>query len=474
MRHSPTRWHCLPRPDEEILLPRLPTHSKPQNVARNEHTQFDDALLMPTPRNLVVAQSGGPSPVINNSLRGIIETARELDSIGTIFGARHGIEGVLKEELLDLSGQPAEEISLLEYTPAAGSIGTCRYKLHADQTEDFDRVIEVLRTHQIGFFLYIGGNDSMDTAQKIADLAQRRGLDLVAVGVPKTIDNDMGDSALKLIDHTPGYGSAAKYWMHMVQNANEENAGSCPADPVLVLQAMGRKIGYIPAAARLADPAREMPLQIYLAERPLPLERLADEVNDELRRGGRALVVISEGFDVGELGEATDSFGHTSYSSSQTTVAQVVVNYLNHLGLTAKGAARGNVPGTDQRHSMAYVSPVDLEEAYQVGRKATELAAAGVSGFMATILREAGPEYRVRYDQVPLVDVANSERTFPTAWIAESSHDVTDDFVDYAGPLVGEEMVRLPLERGRQRMSRFEPIYAEQKLDGYVPQADRN
>ena len=179
-------------------------------------------------RNLVVAQSGGPSPVINNSLRGIVETARETAEIGTVYGGRHGIEGVLKEELLDLSAQPAEEISLLRYTPAAGSIGTCRYKLKPNQTEDFDRVIEVFKAHDVGYFLYIGGNDSMDTANKVAELAHERGLDLVGVGVPKTIDNDVGDSEFKLIDHTPGYGSAAKYWMHMVQNANEENDGSSP------------------------------------------------------------------------------------------------------------------------------------------------------------------------------------------------------------------------------------------------------
>ena len=135
---------------------------------------------------------------------------------------------MLKEELLDLSAQSAEEVALLRYTPAAGSIGTCRYKLKPSQTEDFDRVIEVFKAHDVGYFLYIGGNDSMDTANKVAELARERGLDLVGVGVPKTIDNDVGDSEFKLIDHTPGYGSVAKYWMHMVQNANEENAGSSP------------------------------------------------------------------------------------------------------------------------------------------------------------------------------------------------------------------------------------------------------
>lgn len=424
-------------------------------------------------RNLVVAQSGGPTPVINSSLRGIVEAAREFQAIGTVFGARHGIEGVLKEELLDLSAQPVEEVALLRFTPAAGSIGTCRYKLRSNQTEDFDRVIEVLRAHQVGYLLYIGGNDSMDTAAKIAQLARQRGLDLVAVGVPKTIDNDVGDSEFRLIDHTPGYGSVARYWMHKVQEANEENAGSAPADPVLVMQAMGRKIGFIPAAARLADPAREMPLQIYLAESQCGLAQLADQVNDRLRRAGRCIVVISEGFDVGDLGEMKDSFGHTEFGSSKLTVAQVVVNYLNQVGLPCKGAARGNVPGTDQRHSMTYASAVDLDEAYRLGQKAVELAAAGQSGFMATILREPGPIYSIRYEKVPLTEVANSERTFPAKWMAPNGCDVTDDFVRYAKPLLGSDMISLPTIDGRQRMTRFQPIFAEQKLPKYVPQADR-
>ena len=424
-------------------------------------------------RNLVVAQSGGPTPVINSSLQGIIEAARDLPAIGRVYGARHGIEGVLKEELLDLSGQSAEEVALLRFTPAAGSIGTCRYKLKKGQDEDFQRVIDVLRAHQVGYFLYIGGNDSMDTANKIAQLAHERGLDLVAVGVPKTIDNDVGDSEFRLIDHTPGYGSVARYWMQMVQNANEENAGSSPADPVLVLQAMGRKIGFIPAAARLADPGREMPLQIYLAESPSTLRQLADQVNDQLRRSGRCLVVVSEGFDVGDLGKVNDAFGHTSFGSSKLTVAQVVVNYLNESGLAAKGAARGNVSGTDQRHSMAYASPVDLDEAFALGQTAVGLAAAGQSGNMATILRNPGPAYSVRYDKVPLAEVANSERTFPSGWIAPSGCDVTDEFLRYARPLVGNDMVSLPIVDGRQRLTRFAPVYAQPQLPKYVPQAER-
>jgi 6-phosphofructokinase 1 len=424
-------------------------------------------------KNLVVAQSGGPTPVINSSLQGIIEAARDIEAIGTVYGARHGIEGVLKEELLDLSAQRAEEVNWLRFTPAAGSIGTCRYKLKSGQDEDFQRVIDVLRAHEVGYFLYIGGNDSMDTAERLARLARARGLDLVVVGVPKTIDNDVGDSEFRLIDHTPGYGSVARYWMHMVQNANEENAGSCPADPVLVMQAMGRKIGFIPAAARLADPGREMPLQIYLAESPCSLPHLAERVNDQLRRAGRCLLVVSEGFDVGELGDAKDAFGHAAFGSAKLTAAQVVVNYLNQFGLAAKGAARANVPGTDQRHSMAYASPVDLDEAYALGQTAAALAGAGQGGYMATILRNPGPGYSVRYDKVPLGEVANSERTFPADWIAPCGNDVTDEFVRYARPLLGDDMIRLPIVDGRQRLTRFAPLVAEKKLPAYVPQADR-
>ncbi|MCS7260959.1 MAG: diphosphate--fructose-6-phosphate 1-phosphotransferase [Anaerolineae bacterium] len=425
-------------------------------------------------KNVVVAQSGGPTPVINSTLRGIVEMCKAMpDHFGTVYAGLHGIEGVLKEELLNLSAQPDEEIALLSVTPAAGSIGTCRYKLKTTQQEDFERIIEVFKAHQVGYFFYIGGNDSMDTAHKVAKLAHERGLDLVAVGGPKTIDNDVGDSEFKLIDHTPGYGSVARYWALTVQGANEENAGSYPADPVLVLQAMGRRIGFIPAAARLADPHRQMPLQIYLPESGITLEEMADLVNDELKRSKRCIVVVSEGFDVGAIGERRDAFGHVQFSSSETTVEQVVVNYLNKVGLAARGAARGNIPGTDQRHNMIYASTVDMEEAYKLGQKAVQIAVEDGSGYMSTILREPGPIYRVRYDKVPLELVANSERKFPRQWIAESRIDVTDEFIAYARPLIGDNWPSVPLVNGLQRFARLERIMADQKLPAYVPQAYR-
>ncbi len=424
------------------------------------------------PGNVIVAQSGGPSPVINSSLRGVIDTCKVFpETFGTIYAGRHGIEGVLKEDLLDLSAQDPEEVALLRYTPAAGSIGTCRYKLKKGQDKDFQRVIDVMKAHDIGYFFYNGGNDSMDTAHKISVLANEQGLDLVAVGIPKTIDNDVGDSEFKLIDHTPGYGSVARYWMGMVQNANEENAGSCPSDPVLVLQAMGRKIGFIPAAARLADPDRAMPLQIYMAESGVTAEEMCDLVNDALKANGRCLVVVSEGFDVGELGETRDNFGHTQFSASKTTAAQKVIMMLNEKGLPVPGTARCQVSGTDQRDTCCYASVVDLDEAYKVGQKAVLIAQAGENGWMATLLREPGPIYNVRYDKVPLEKVANSERTFPKDWIAENRIDVTDDFVRYARPLVGEDWASVPVINGRQRFARFEPVFAEKKLTEYTLQA---
>jgi hypothetical protein len=377
-------------------------------------------------KNVVVAQSGGPTPVINASLRGVVDGCHAYPSVfGTVYAGYHGVEGVLKEELLDLSAQAEEELCLLSTTPAAGAIGTCRYKLKPSQAEDFERVIEVFRAHDVGFFFYNGGNDSMDTAHKVAILAAERDLDLVAVGVPKTVDNDVGGSLsaageFGLIDHTPGYGSVARYWALTVQNANEENAGSCPSDPVLVLQAMGRKIGFIP---------------------------------------------------VGNLGELKDAFGHTTFSSSKMTVERVVVNYLNERGLPTRGAARGNTPGTDQRHNMIYASTVDLEEAYRVSQKAVQIAVEDGSGYMSTLLREPGPIYNVRYDKVPLELVANSERCFPEAWIAGNRLDVTEEFVRYARPLIGDHWPAIPLVNGRQRFSKLQPIFAEKKLPAYVPQA---
>jgi len=210
-----------------------------------------------------------------------------------------------------------------------------------------------------------------------------------------------------------------------------------------------------------------------MPESGVTLKELTDNVNDELKRSGRCIVVVSEGFDVGDIGEIKDSFGHTAFSSSSLTVQQIVVNHLNKVGLRARGSARGQVVGTDQRDTIIYASVVDLDEAYKVGQKAVLIAVEEGSGYMATILRKPGLIYNVDYDKVPLDLIANSEREFPKNWITSNRIDVTDDFIRYARPLIGEDWVSVPVVNGRQRFARFDKIFAEQKLDKYVPQAYR-
>lgn len=412
--------------------------------------------------------------MINASLLGVLtECQAHPSQFGQIYAAKHGIEGLLREELLDLSSQEQTELQLLRTTPAAGAIGTCRYKVKPDQEEDMERIVAVLSAHDIGTFFYIGGNDSMDTAHRINVLAEKRGLDLICVGVPKTIDNDLGDQQRQLIDHTPGYGSVARYWANLVLTLNEENRGSRPADPVLVVQAMGRRIGFIPAAARLADLERRLPLQIYLPEAGHSLESLRANVTEELGKSGRVIVIVSEGFDVGEIGERHDSFGHVEFGASQQSVAQVIVNYLNHKGLPVRGSARGQVPGTEQRHAIHLASPVDVTEAFEVARHAARIARQGQTGFMATIQRVDSPGYAVTYGRALLTEMANSERVFPLEWIAESGIDVTDSFIDYARPLIGETSIDVPIERGLPRFARLKDALVPRKCADYIPQAHR-
>lgn len=421
-------------------------------------------------KNALVAQSGGPSPVINASLLGVIEACRQFpDSINNIYAAWHGIEGVLNEELIDMGAQDEKELKLLKNTPCAGSIGTCRYKLKEGQEDDFQRIVDVLKAHDIGYFFYIGGNDSMDTASKVSKLAHQEGYDLTVVGVPKTIDNDVGDEAFTIIDHTPGYGSAARYWAMNMQNIEEENRGMGVSECVSVHQAMGRQSGFITAASRLADPNREMPLQLYFAETKKTIEELADNVNDQLKRDGRCIVVVNEGFDAGELGARRDGFGHIEYGASETTAVQQVTNYLNRHGLKARGQATCQQVGVMQRDASIYASKVDIEEAYQVGRKAVDIAINEGTGYMATILRKPGKEYVPYFDKVDLETVANSVRYLPDSWIAPSGIDVTDAFIEYAMPLIGDGWPEIPMENGLQRFARLNIRFIDKKLGEYVP-----
>lgn len=421
-------------------------------------------------KNVLVAQSGGPSPVINASLLGVVEACLQYpDKMGRIYAAWHGIEGVLLEELIDMGGQDAKELKLLKNTPCAGAIGTCRYKLKQGQEEDFQRIVDVLQAHDIGYFFYIGGNDSMDTASKVSKLAHEEGYDLAFVGVPKTIDNDVGDEAFTIIDHTPGYGSAARYWAMNLQNIEEENRGMGVSECVSVHQAMGRQSGWITAAARLADPDRSIPLQMYFAESKKSIEELADNVNEQLKRDGRCIVMVNEGYDAGELGTRHDGFGHIEYGASENTAVQQVTNYLNRHGLKARGQATCQQVGVMQRDVSIYASTVDIDEAYQVGRKAVEIALEDGTGYMATILRKPGEKYQPYFDKVDLETVANSVRYLPESWIAPSGIDVTDNFVKYAQPLIGTDWPDVPMENGLQRFARLDIRFIGKKLSDYVP-----
>ena len=421
-------------------------------------------------RNALVAQSGGPSPVINASLLGVVDACRQYpDKIGSIYAAWHGIEGVLFEELINIGRQDDKELRLLKNTPAAGGIGTCRYKLKEDQQDDFERIIDVLRAHDIGYFFYIGGNDSMDTAAHVSRLAHEEGYDLTVVGVPKTIDNDVGDDHFTIIDHTPGYGSAARYWAMNLQNIEEENRGMGVSECVSVHQAMGRQSGWITAAVRLGDPERRTPLQLYFAEAKKTIEELADNVNAQLQRDGRCIVVVNEGYDAGELGARHDGFGHVEYGASESTAVQQVTNYLNSHGLKARGQATCQQAGVMQRDASIYASKVDIEEAYQVGAKAVAIAMTEGTGYMATMLRRPGEQYEIYYDKVKLETVANSVRYLPQSWLAPSGIDVTDDFIKYAMPLIGDGWPDVPMENGLQRFARLDIKFIEKKLAGFTP-----
>ena len=423
-------------------------------------------------RNALVAQSGGPSPVINASLYGVIEACRAYpDQIGHLYAAWHGIEGVLTEELFDLFSQDPQELARLPYTPCSGSIGTCRYKLKSDAQADFTRIVEVLRAHDIGYFFYIGGNDSMDTADKVSKLAKQMGYALTVAGVPKTIDNALGDEGFTLIDHTPGYGSCARFWAYLMQNAEEENRAISRSECVSVYQAMGREAGFITAAARLGDPERRAPIRMFFAETGETLESVAEKINAQLRRTGRCIAVVNEGLNVGEIGAKHDLFGHIEYGASTVSAAQALVNYLNAHHLPARGQATGQIPGTIQRGVSMLASTVDIEEARILGRKAVEIAMTEGTGYMSTILRAPGTEYRPYYDKVELGRIANSERGLPKQWIIDDGTDVSDAFVQYARPLIGEQDPPIPRENGLQRFARLTPVFIEKKCSEYVPYA---
>ena len=375
-------------------------------------------------RNILVAHGGGPTAVINTSLQGVIETAREKGGFGRILAARFGAEGILKNDLLDLSNVPAGTVSKLSHTPAS-SIGSCRRKLG---DADYPAVIECMKKNDIGVFFYNGGNDSMDTCNKISILAEKEGLDLKVIGIPKTMDND-----LAFTDNCPGFGSAARY---AAINASELalDANGLPIH-VVVMELMGRNAGWVTAASALAARATNCEVLTYLPEKLVDIDVMLKDIEKAYAKGHGCLVTVSEGLcglDGNPLADSgiVDGFGHKVPGGVGDFISRQI---MQKIGLKS----RAEKPGLIGRTSIAYQSEVDRQEAYAVGKRAVEAAAEGKTGFMVAIKADRSKGFSYTLDLVPLADVANVEKKFPLEWI-EGTNKISDEFFKYADPLIGE------------------------------------
>lgn len=391
--------------------------------------------------NLLVAQSGGPTAVINSSLAGVIQEGWAHQEITGIYGALHGIEGVLYEDLVDLRREKASTVEGLRSTPSS-ALGSCRHKL---MPQEYTRILEVFQAHNIRYFLYIGGNDSMDTAHRVEQLAAENRYDLRALGVPKTIDND-----LAYTDHSPGYGSVARWVATAVRDAGLDTEAIGVVDKVKIIEVMGRNAGWITAASALArDHPDAAPHLIYVPEHPLVIERFLDDVQRVYDRLGHVIICVCEGVK-GEDGRTLvespktidrDAFGHPQRGGLADFLCRQVAGEL-------KLKARFDKPGTIQRVSMALASPVDLDEAYLVGQMAVRHAVAGVSDRMVTLVRESDEPYRCTTGLVELEKVARAEKVMPDSYLNQRGNDVTEPFLQYARPLIGASLPRyVQLER---------------------------
>lgn len=399
--------------------------------------------------NCIVAQSGGPTAVINASVCGVIQEAIRHSEIEGVYAAYNGILGVLNEEIFDLRRENPETIEGLKTTPAA-SLGSCRYKVK--KQEDFEKILSVFRKHNIRYFFYIGGNDSMDTADKVNKLAVEKGYEFRAVGVPKTIDND-----LAFTDHTPGYGSVIKYLATMVMEAGRDTEALYTTDTVNVIEAMGRNAGWIAAGTALARRDEEdAPHIILLPEVPFDIESFKDKVRYYLNKIKRCVIVVSEGtknpdgsYIAEQKGEfAKDAFGHTQLGGAANYIKELVEH-------DVKVKARFAIPSTIQRNGIHFASKTDSEEAYTAGRKAVEHAVDGVTGKMVTLVRASGKPYKCTTGLAELSSVANGEKYFPEEWITDDGFFVTEDFLNYAAPLIQGE-VKPVIKNGLPDFIRFE------------------
>ena len=377
-----------------------------------------------TPAIALVAHSGGPTPVINASLLGTVEEARLHPAITGLYGARFGISGILSEDFIDLFAQPADLLQRVARTTAS-ALGSSRREVSAD---DIARVLQIFRARNIRYFFYTGGNGSMGTALQIQRAADREHLDLQVIGIPKTIDND-----LLLTDHTPGYASTARFFAHAVRDIGADNR-SLP-NQVEIIEVLGRNAGWIAAATVFArSHPDDAPHLVYLPENRLPLEKLLVDVSRVFNRMQRCVVVVCEG----QLDANGEPFGADVRSGSRGSLAQNLAHRLSILVSTnLKTRARSEKPGLLGRASSAYTSQTDWEEARLCGARAVQLAIAGRTAVMVTLLRQPGEHYSVNTGEAPLAAVAFTERLFPSEWIHPDGADILPAFRDYASPLIG-------------------------------------
>jgi len=387
-------------------------------------------------KNLFYAQSGGVTAVINATAAAVIETARRYKSqIGKVYAGRDGIIGALTEDLIDTSREPAASIKALKYTPS-GAFGSCRYKLR-DMEKDasqYERLIEVFRAHNIGYFLYNGGNDSADTSLKISQMAEKLGYPLVCVGVPKTVDND-----LAVTDCCPGFGSVAKYVAVSIREAGFDVASMARTSTrVFVLEVMGRHAGWITAACGLAaERDGDAPHVLLFPEVEFDEARFLAKVDESVKSFGYCAIAVSEGLRrsdgkfVSETG-LRDAFGHAQLGGVAPVIAQLVQERLN---LKYHWAVADYL----QRAARHIASKTDLDQSYAVGKAAVEFAVKGYSGTMPVIVRKSNRPYRWIIGKADLKDIANHEKFMPPDFIREDGFHITDKCRAYLSPLIAGE-----------------------------------
>ncbi len=388
---------------------------------------------MPTAHNnLIIGQSGGATAVINASLVGAVEAALKDTSIGNIYGMHHGIEGLLEEDIFDLRKQPAELWPRLRITPSA-ALGSCRYKL---QREDPERVIALLRKYDIQYLLYIGGNDSADTAHRLAQAALHIGYDLQTISIPKTIDND-----LPFTDHSPGYGSAARF-IALATMDSTLNTISIPSHyPVKVIETMGRNAGWLAASSALGKRhENDPPHIIIMPEQPFNADHFLAQVDAVYHNIGYVIIVVSEavrdqqGRPLGSVGQVgNDAFQHPLLNGAAQYLVELVKQQL-------KLRARFDKPGDLQRMASNCISHTDQHEAYLVGQVALQAFLKGESDKMVTLIRQTEPTYHCATGLVELAKVANVQQLMPAHYLDESKTMVTRAFYDYALPLIGSPL----------------------------------